>query len=116
MVQYMDSGAFHMRYNGLLGEFPNNKKSLEVQLMNRFSRENSLMSTPLPKEFAEALNQHIPQARQVTGSLLQGLNRAITAEALPAGFSKYCLNCNMNVVLPNSYTRQLFTPNDVLML
>lgn len=104
------------RYNGLLGEFPNNKKSIEVQLMNRFSRENDVMSTPLPKEFAEVLNQHIPQARQVTGSLLQGLNRTITAEALPAGFSKYCLNCDMNVVLPNSYTRQLFTPNDVLML
>lgn len=106
------------RFNGLLGEFPNNKKSIEVQLMNRFSRENSLMSAPVPKEFAENLSQHIPQCRQVTGSLLQGstgIEKCIN-DSLPGGFSKFSLNCDLNVVLPTTYTKQLFTSDDVLML
>ena len=39
------------RLNGILGNYPNNNKSIESQLMKKFSRDNLLLSVPLPKEF-----------------------------------------------------------------
>ena len=34
------------RYNGILGAMPNNKRSIETQLMQRFLRENQILSSP----------------------------------------------------------------------
>ena len=41
------------RFNGQLGHQPNNNRSIEVQLMNRFLRDNEDMSMSLPEEFQE---------------------------------------------------------------
>ena len=95
------------RYNGLLGELPNNKKSIEVQMMNRFIQGNAYMSLSMPDIFTE-LKHHIPSYRKDSGSLLETSSdgRASSDNApmhpFPAGFSNYCLNCNMHVMLPNS--------------
>lgn len=44
------------RYNGLLGSFPNNKKEIELQVMNRFSRDNDVLNMPKPTEFSGVFN------------------------------------------------------------
>ena len=56
------------RYNGILGEIPNNNRSIEVQVMNRFIRDNALTSYPFPDMFNEfaLLFPH----QKVRGSLL----------------------------------------------
>lgn len=110
------------RYNGLLGEIPNNKKSIEVQMMNRFIQDNVYMSCSMPDTFTD-LKQHIPTYRKETGSLLETssnesmsfINNA-SAQFFPKGSDNYGLNSSMQIVLPNYYTRQLFTPEDVSML
>ena len=61
------------RYNGLLGELPNNKKSIELQMMNRFIQDNSYMSQSMPDTFND-LKQCILTYRKDTGSLLETLS------------------------------------------
>lgn len=41
------------RYNGILGNQPNNNKVIEPQLMQRFIRDNYSVSLPCPNEFRE---------------------------------------------------------------
>ena len=38
------------RYNGLLGSIPSNKKSIEMQIMNRFCRDNETIGSNYPEE------------------------------------------------------------------
>ena len=89
--------------------------------MNRFIQDNAYMSLSMPDTFTE-LKHHIPTYRKDSGSLLETSSdgRASSDNApthpFPAGFSNYCLNFNMHVMLPNSYTRQLFAPQDVSLL
>lgn len=58
------------RYNGVLGQTPNNNKSIEVQLMSCFVNDNILISTPLPDMFGTELKQHLPERYKGAGSLL----------------------------------------------
>ena len=41
------------RYNGILGSAPNNKRSIESQLMDHFVHDSSIMSETLPFEFRQ---------------------------------------------------------------
>ena len=41
------------RYNGILGDIPNNQHSIEVQLMRRFQNEQELLNVIPPSEFHE---------------------------------------------------------------
>lgn len=43
------------RYNGMLGSMPNNNRSIESQLMERFLTENQALSFSCPNEFSEFL-------------------------------------------------------------
>ena len=43
------------RYNGLLGNFPTNKKSVEIQLMRHFEKDQNLANLPLPDTFTSTL-------------------------------------------------------------
>lgn len=40
------------RYNGILGDFPTNKKSIEVQLMRHFEKDQNITNTSLPSAFS----------------------------------------------------------------
>ena len=84
------------RYNGVLGQLPNNNKSIEVQLMNHFVNDNILISTPLPDIFAAELKQHLPERYKGVGSLLST-----------------CDDANFGVVLPKCFTRCLFVSEEV---
>lgn len=41
------------RFNGILGSYPNNNKSIEIQLMKNFCLDNALLSVSLPNEFSD---------------------------------------------------------------
>lgn len=41
------------RYNGMLGNFPNNQKKIEMQLMRHFETEMQLHALPLPEVFRD---------------------------------------------------------------
>ena len=84
------------RYNGVLGQIPNNNKSIEIQLMNRFVNDNILISTPLPDMFGTELKQHLPQRYKGTGSLLSTDGHE-----------------NLGVVLPKCFTTCLFVSEEV---
>lgn len=47
------------RYNGLLGNIPSNKKSIELQIMNRFCRDNAILGCTTPVEYRENLQPHM---------------------------------------------------------
>ena len=59
----MHSGAMPLRYNGMLGSFPTNKRSIEWQLMRKCLILQELHSQPFPEEgqcFKSLLMQHAP--------------------------------------------------------
>ena len=57
------------RYNGILGNFPTNQKSIEVQLMQRFLRDNIITSMELPDEYGEKLGAFLSRTGNTSGSL-----------------------------------------------
>ena len=62
------------RYNGLLGAMPHNNHSIEVQIMNRFLRDNEVLSAVLPSEFSDDFLSLFPTHMRLTsGSLADTL-------------------------------------------
>ena len=57
------------RYNGILGNQPNNNRSLEPQLMNRFLRDNFAYSFAFPSEFDEDFNPVCHRDELMVGSV-----------------------------------------------
>lgn len=57
------------RYNGILGNFPTNQKSIEVQLMRRFLRDNIITSMELPDEYGEKLGPFLSRTRNIQVAL-----------------------------------------------
>lgn len=57
------------RYNGILGNIPTNQKSVEVQLMRKFLRDNAAINMQLPKEENEELRELFHCRRNTSGSL-----------------------------------------------
>ena len=81
------------RYNGVLGQLPNNNRSFEVQVMNRFVRESIGMSFDLlPHDsFKDDLEKYIPHGK-VTGSLLETVittNVSASTTHFPEHFISY---------------------------
>lgn len=78
----MDYGPLHSfwcfafeRYNGILGSMPNNNRSIESQLMQRFLTENQALSYSIPDEFSEDLLPVFPKMHN-TGSVADTLSSA----------------------------------------
>ena len=87
------------RYNGVLGSFPNNNRSIEVQLMNRFTNDNNMLCSPLPSEFRDHFEPHFTQ-RKLVGSVAETVN-----PQSPLLTSEWTLGSN--VVLPSSCSRYM---------
>ena len=89
------------RYNGLLGEFPHNNRSIELQLMNRFIKDSSSMSISrsLPVEFREELSPLMPQSKEVIGSLLESAESNFVTPLSDQSFSTcmYIVHQGINV-------------------
>lgn len=103
----MDYGPLHAfwcfpfeRYNGLLGQLPNNNKTIEIQLMNRFINDSTLITLPLPTLFNSDLAKHIPMGSKAVGSLSED-----TVNCTGIDVADY--NSNMQFSFPKCFTRGL---------
>ena len=79
------------RYNGLLGDLPNNNRSIEVQVMKRFIRDNAFLSCPLPEMYSEDFKGLFPHQKTVGSLLDAGSNstRTCTLSLTPATEAVY---------------------------
>ena len=41
------------RFNGVLGQIPNNNRSIETQMMQRFLCDTQIMRIPMPNEYQD---------------------------------------------------------------
>ena len=58
------------RYNGILGNYHTNQRSIEVQLMRKFLRDSQLLEIESPSEYNAELSSLIRNKRKERGSLL----------------------------------------------
>ena len=59
------------RYNGILGEQPNNNRSIELQLAKRFVYDNRQSLNPLPEMYNDQFSPTLESSRHVVGTLLE---------------------------------------------
>ena len=97
------------RYNGILGELPNNNHSIEVQLMKRFLNDQSICQVTVPAQFSEEFkslvdfNLHGKCVGSVGDTLDPfKLNAAMTLSWDVTDLLDKC------IVLPNYFTRGVF--------
>ena len=57
------------RLNGVLGQFPNNNKSIEVQLLKRFMNNQLVTKIPRPTEFQEDFDEFLTNEATLVGSV-----------------------------------------------
>ena len=55
------------RYNGILGKYPINNKSVELQMMRNFTRDQDLGDLQFPPEYQEQMEQVISKVRNNCG-------------------------------------------------
>ena len=106
----MDYGPLHgfwlyafERYNGLLGAIPNNNHSIEMQIMQRFVRDNEVYATVLPEEFSDDFGPLFPKHMQAVGSLADTL---ISEPAIQPGAVH---SPGLIVDLPKNCVRKIFS-------
>ena len=51
------------RYNGILGKYPTNNKSVELQMMRKFTRDQDLDDLQFPPEYQEQMERIISKVR-----------------------------------------------------
>ena len=92
------------RYNGVLGRITTNR-SVEHQFMQRFLEDNDFLSVPNPIKFNEEFS-NIFSPHTSTGSVSDTVDPSFTN-----AFSSYL--DNSSIVLPNHYTKALFSVREV---
>ena len=70
------------RYNGILGDFYTNNKSIEVQLMRKFLRDNVVSNLELPQEFKDQFQPLLNKFECGNNSSLLFQNREVVLELL----------------------------------
>lgn len=103
MEDYGPSHGFWLfafeRCNGILGSMPNNNRSAEVQLMNRFVADNMLASIELPHEYSEDLRSYFTSTK-IVGSVADTIAPHVSTQSgwtvtgdisLPSYRSRYVL-------------------------
>ena len=56
------------RYNGHLGSLPNNGRSIEVQMMRRFTRDSYINSIQLPEKLHKLFENHFTELQKQSKS------------------------------------------------
>ena len=100
------------RYNGLLGAMPHNNHSIEVQIMNRFLRDNEVFRADLPKEFSNDFLPLFPKQMHTTGTLSDTFNYH---DFFKTG-SWTLDSITSHLTLPQHYTRRVFTETEAQFL
>jgi hypothetical protein len=95
----LDYGPLHSfwcfafeRYNGILESMPNNNRCIESQLMQRFLRENQVLSSSIPEdEFSKHLSPLFPRIRH-TGSIADTMLGTRAQDSESDDFKKWTLD------------------------
>ena len=87
------------RFNGILGQLPNNNRSVEVQMMRRFLADTAVMRTPFPTEFNEEFINSVSFRKNPVGAL--GTDCIASAET------------GQDVELPHTFTRAVFDASEM---
>lgn len=103
------------RFNGLLGQQPNNNRSVEVQLMDRFVRETVLASIVTPEEFKDDFSSIFCSGPQTTGAVSDTLSNWILPPILLTHHHITNLLVNwtidsseMHIALPSHCSKAIF--------
>lgn len=93
------------RLSGILGNQPSNNRSIEIQLMRRFNRNNAAYGISPPEEFCDELSDELSSLNlRVTGSLFITQNPDLS----------YNEQCEYS--LPKSFTCRILSRDDVYIL
>lgn len=120
----LDYGPLHSfwcfpfeRFNGMLGSLPNNNRSIEIQLMNRFLRDSTLLNLPTPDMYVDELAALIPH-NKVVGSLLDHVdNDEVYKPNLVLQAFPHCgLKHDFEVTLPKYFAKHIFTQPELCQL
>lgn len=97
------------RFNGLLGAMPHNNHSIEVQIMNRFLRDNEIFAEVLPDQFSADFHSLFPTHMQASGSLADTLSFDIAIDSHFDGTSGWAIDSPcIHVESPQHCSRQVF--------
>lgn len=106
------------RYNGLLGKQPTNNRSIEMQLIKRFLRDNfhlDLVSAaetmPLAADFSETVSDHAKMFQCVSETNIYDND----ATLLPKKFTLFCIENEQIKLLRDAYS-YLYPTNSVALL
>jgi hypothetical protein len=86
------------RFNGSLGAFQTNNRSVEIQIMRQFIWKHELRDIPLPERFQETFQpvfQLLQEAQQV-GTLGESISSIPSTLNLSVGQVQRCLWSNIN--------------------
>lgn len=91
------------RFNGILGQLPNNNKSIETQMMKRFISESEAMRVSFPNEFMDDFHDVFLFQETSVGSL--GSDASLSGNSTMAESS--------DVSLPHSCIRCVFNTSEI---
>ena len=77
------------RYNGILGNYQTNKRSVEIQLMRRFLRDTDILNHLSPGDFTEIFQETLSSLRVSTQEIepveFSGIKSLLEAATCPLG-------------------------------
>lgn len=97
------------RFNGILGNQPNNNRLIEPQLLNRFLRDNFAFSSDLPLEFQDNFMDLMPQMHSVGSvrdTLIKQDSYTLGNKCTKAVFSDNDIS-NLKILLAKLYSCQV---------
>ena len=95
------------RYNGILGEQPNNNRSVELQLAKHFVCDNRQLLTSLPETYKDQFSPILESSRHVVG-MLRDFSPAVST------LSKTTTDWSINGIaakVPKNFSRGVFSSN-----
>ena len=104
------------RFNGVLGQIPNNNKSIEVQIMKRFLKDQYMSSTSTPEEFRSDFIEFLDDSHEVVGSVATTFRESFTWPPVHSPDNWTFDMIQHAVVLPKHYIRAVFDSSEVSLL
>ena len=105
------------RFNGILGNLPNNNKSIEVQMMKRFLSDQLSLSLSLPSEFVDDFEPLLSLERSPVGSLADTYSVSDLSKFTHTTSYDWSIESpQLTVSLPTNYSREVFNTTQVELL
>ena len=92
------------RYNGILANIPNNNRSIECQLMNRFIEDIQVINSELPLDLPENLRSHFCRMENNSAKNCGSLPDTLNSTAIESSFLQWQYD-DKKSALPSNRTR-----------